>query len=105
MVEFFYSVVGSRAAISHGAFEMSCTIGYIWTKLTGIGAKWSSSIFLGFMVEEALLWIVLVGNFALLGFKVVKIYIADDIISTSPSAWFSLHHVWMEYARLGPLLV
>lgn len=71
---------------------MRCAVDNIRTYLTSVCAKGSSSIFLGFMVEEAFLWIVLERNFAGLGFKVIKINEGNDII-ISGSSRFSLKHL------------
>jgi hypothetical protein len=70
-----------EAAVSHWAFKMRLATDYLRTYLTSICSKWSSSIFLGFVIKEAFLRIMLIWNFALLSLKIIQINVADDIIS------------------------
>ena len=60
VIELLYPVMRLNAAVSHRAFVVLLPTSYIWTYLTAISSERPSSIFFGFMVKEALFWIVLV---------------------------------------------
>ena len=94
MIELFHSIMRSRAAVSHRTFEVSCAVDYVRAYLTSVGTKGSSSILLGFVVEEAFLWIVLVWDFTLLSLEVIEIDEADDIIRGPPINLSLEHTSW-----------
>ncbi len=98
VIEFFNSVVWSWTAIIHRTFIMSGAIDYVRTYFTCVGTERSSSIFLSFMIEEALLWVMLVRYFTLLCLKVIEIYVSYYIIILSIS--LSLYNTRRKYCRL-----
>ena len=71
VIEFLYAIVRARAGVAQGTLVVRLRRDHVRTDLGGVAAQVTSAVFLRFVVEEALLRIVLVRNLTLLCLEIV----------------------------------